>query len=232
MSSLHRAPDSAVRDRLARALPPAGPPGVYTAHRGGPLLRWLGPGQRLLVDRAAGVRALAKGLDELAASWRPEALVHGDIKGENILCRAAAKETQSASGSIKLVDWELCDLGDPAWDTGCLIQSYITFWALSGPMRPGLSLRARVPLSAVPLASIAPAARAVWEGYQSSHPSGSEDRQLLERTLRSAAARVFQSALERMHGLPEPPPPSLVLLDLAAEAMEHPSTLGELFGLG
>ena len=221
---------------LSRGPLSAGPPGIYTAHCGGPLLRWLGPGQRLLVDRVRAIPALARSLDGLAAAWRPASLVHGDVKWDNVLARPPEGEAGAAPGgpawSVYLVDWELADLGDGTWDAGSLIQSYLAHWALSAPARPRTSLADRRREAAIPLEAVAPAARAFWarysEGLATSPPAR---RELQGRTLAAAAARLLQTALETMHGRPEPTPVALSLFDLGADLMAAPSEGARLLGL-
>jgi hypothetical protein len=68
-------------------------------------------------DRAAGAgrfmrfvandAAFAKLLGEARSLYRPLCLIHGDIRGDNWVLQDDA---------LKLVDWEMSGLGDPAWD--------------------------------------------------------------------------------------------------------------------
>jgi len=115
LALLHRQtpPRSALLDRR--------PPDIYTAHRGGPLLQWLGAGQLEIVDRVRESAILAPPLDQMAGEWRTEQLIHGDVKWENCLWTAS-------TGRMHWIDWELADAGDPLWDAGCFVQSYLTRW--------------------------------------------------------------------------------------------------------
>jgi aminoglycoside phosphotransferase (APT) family kinase protein len=97
------------------------PPDIYTAHRGGPLLQWLGAGQMQIVDRVRESAILAPALDRMAAEWRAEHLIHGDVKWENCLWTAS-------TGRMHWIDWELADAGDPLWDAGCFVQAYLARW--------------------------------------------------------------------------------------------------------
>lgn len=115
LALLHRQtpPRSALLDRR--------PPDVCTAHRGGPLLQWLGAGQLEIVDRVRESAILAPALDRMAGEWRAEQLIHGDVKWENSLWTAS-------TGVMHWIDWELAGAGDPLWDAGCFVQSYLARW--------------------------------------------------------------------------------------------------------
>jgi hypothetical protein len=118
LARLHRvdaAPLARVLDRQ--------PPAIYTAHRGGPLMQWLGAGQCELIDRVRENQVLAPALDEMAAHWSGERLVHGDVKWENCL---------RSQGRIYWIDWELAAAGDPLWDVGCYVQAYLTHAVRTG----------------------------------------------------------------------------------------------------
>jgi hypothetical protein len=70
--------------------------------------------------------AVARALEELRSSWQRNTLIHGDARPENfVLCRPFA---------ARLVDWELADRGDAAWDCANVMQYYWSQWAsMDGP---------------------------------------------------------------------------------------------------
>jgi hypothetical protein len=73
------------------------PPELWSHALVAPVLAEAGQRPRLV----AGVRR-ARG------AWRSIALIHGDLKEDNVLL--------SADGHVRIVDWEMARLGDPAWD--------------------------------------------------------------------------------------------------------------------
>jgi hypothetical protein len=93
------------------------PPGIYTAHRSGPLLRWLGIGQLRLIDDVREHTVLAPALDRMSADWRCVRLIRGDVKWENCLWT----QVSTGAATLKWIDWELADLGVPAgtWAVSC-----------------------------------------------------------------------------------------------------------------
>jgi aminoglycoside phosphotransferase (APT) family kinase protein len=55
---------------------------------------------------------LVAGLRRARAAWRPVGLIHGDCKLDNVII--------ADDGTIRLIDWEMARLGDPAWDLAAL----------------------------------------------------------------------------------------------------------------
>ncbi|PYQ56173.1 MAG: hypothetical protein DMF53_26290 [Acidobacteria bacterium] len=219
LAAVHREAGRRMRSDPPRAAFPLEVPGIFTAHRGGPLVRWLGAGQMRLVERVREHPVLAPALDRLAATWSLDAFTHGDLKFENCVVSAGGSEPR-----IFFVDWELADFGDPCWDLGCLVQAYLYVGLLPVLDRPEESLRERLERAGPRGEAIRAALRGFWRGYGIG-PA------LRERVLGCAAARLIQMALEVMHGRDEPPPMSLSLLEMGAEIAGEPGTAGSSLGV-
>jgi Phosphotransferase enzyme family len=68
-------------------------------------------------DREAAVVLMS-----LRRKYRFSTLIHGDARLENfMLVEPAANQGVK---ELRLVDWELADIGDPAWDIACVLQHY------------------------------------------------------------------------------------------------------------
>ena len=67
-------------------------------------------------------REVAAVLGPLRREYRFSALIHGDARLENILLVEPAANL--GVKEIRLVDWELADIGDPAWDIASVLQHY------------------------------------------------------------------------------------------------------------
>jgi tRNA A-37 threonylcarbamoyl transferase component Bud32 len=131
-------------------------------------------------------------LDRVRAGWRRDALIHGDMKFDNVVVRGA----QTDEPTMHVVDWELADVGDSAWDVASILQAYLTWWIASLQRVPGneTSDEAQYPLEA-----IQPAIRAFWDAYVSARRLGSRDAGAeLERAVRYAGARMLQTVYESM----------------------------------
>jgi len=134
-------------------------------------------------------------LDRVRAGWRRDALMHGDMKFDNVVVSGA----QTGEQSLHVVDWELADVGDSAWDVASILQAYLTWWIAS------LRVPAHEPTDAAeyPLETIQPAIRAFWDAYVSSRGLSARDADAeLERAVSYAGARMLQTVYESMAWAP------------------------------
>jgi thiamine kinase-like enzyme len=107
---------------------------------------------------------IAAALDSLRTEWSPETLIHNDMKGDNILVTADAGE----GTLVCIVDWELIQVGDPAWDVGAVFRDMLDYWLLSVPLSGDLRPEQMLERAQLPLSRLHPAARAFWHGYRAS----------------------------------------------------------------
>lgn len=231
--------------RAAVAHPPRGvfelePPGVFTAHRGGPLVRWLGPGQMRLVEQVREHPRLSRVLDELAATWRRESFIHGDVKFENFVVAAGPDTSDTrdegdaeAGAEIKLVDWELADFGEAAWDVGSLVQAYLALCLSHAPAESRGGMLEQLQASSLKYDRMRRAVTAFWHAYREEVALDEQARRtLIERTLLCASARLVQTALEVMHGRPQPTPLALSFLAASVEVATRTQETAHQLGLG
>jgi aminoglycoside phosphotransferase (APT) family kinase protein len=68
-------------------------------------------------------------IDEASKLWIPDCIVHGDSKLNNFLLKT--DKTETGSTSLKLIDWELFNTGDPLWDLATVLQSALTAWVIN-----------------------------------------------------------------------------------------------------
>jgi hypothetical protein len=214
LATLHGQVGREMRKAPPRAAFPLEVPGIFTAHRSGPLVRWLGPGQMRLVDQVRAHPILAPALDRLATTWSFDVFTHGDLKFENCVVSA---------GAVRIVDWELADFGDPCWDAGCIVQAYLYVCLHPFLPRRGERLRERLGHTGARSEAMHAALSGFWR--HSGSPGG------LERVMGCAAARLIQMALEVMHGQGEPPPAALSLLEIGEEILGNPLEAAHLLGL-
>ena len=101
-------------------------------------------------------------LDRLRDEWRPTRLVHGDFKWSNVLVQ------QDGTGipvRVLLLDWEMAQLGDPAWDVGAALHAFITEAVLGLELTDGTRPEAAAGLLGAVLARLLPAHRDFWSRY-------------------------------------------------------------------
>jgi aminoglycoside phosphotransferase (APT) family kinase protein len=168
-------------------------------------------------------------LDSLRNEWTAETLIHNDIKGDNILV------TRRAGGEVdvRIIDWELIQIGDPAWDVGSVFRDFLDYWLLSVPLTGDLNPEEMLERAEIPLRKIHPATRAFWNAYRSSVLMQTDQAgDFLMRALRFAAARMAQGAYEWSSATHEPPNLSVAMLQLAANILEDTREASlHLFGI-
>lgn len=156
-------------------------------------------------------------LDALRSQWRVRALIHGDIKWDNCVL------FQNGNGNpqLKLVDWELADLGDPLWDVGAVLQAYLSFWILSMLPAGDATPESVIRTAPYPLEKLQPAIRTFWESYSASLPDGEKD-QSLTIAVQYAAARMIQTAFEYMHQSPQLSANAVYILQVSMNVLTNP----------
>ena len=189
-------------------------------------------GTQQLVATLRQTPALVAALAQLGNEWRTISLHHGDIKWDNfVVCKDASLEDASA---VRLVDWELSDLGDPGWDVGALLASFVQFWVAT--MSPDASqlddlhLVLNAPLK---LDDLWPAVVDFWLSYSDTVGlAGAEAASELERHVRFAGARLALSAFEVAHPAAAAGRTAHMFLRLAVGILSDPGrACRELFGL-
>jgi aminoglycoside phosphotransferase (APT) family kinase protein len=178
-------------------------------------------------------------LDELRRGWQTEALIHNDVKWTNCVVFAPAGSQRVTR--LKLVDWELAQLGDPAWDVGSVFSSYLSAWLASIPIT-GHDPPDRFPeLARHPLERMQPAMRAFWVAYcrrtgadpaDPAAPAAPASSAMLLRATRYAAARLVQTAYEHLQAAPQLTGYVICSLQLGLNVLQRPhEAAAHLFGI-
>jgi hypothetical protein len=118
-------------------------------------------------------------LASLRREYRFNTLIHGDARLENFMFVEPAAN-QSVK-ELRLVDWELADIGDPAWDIACVLQHYAVrhVWLEEPGIPPVL-----------PYAAF----DGFWAAYEAARgPLSPQERRL---AMRFTGVRLIQSAYE------------------------------------
>ncbi|SNT12002.1 MULTISPECIES: T3SS effector HopA1 family protein [unclassified Azospirillum] len=197
---------------------PRQPPWILTlGQRDMPLL---GQGGAHLVAAIRATPTMLQGLQAALAGWRPVTLVHGDLKWDNILVREGAEKMPD----LRIVDWELADLGDPLWDRAGVLAGFFSSWLVEDGGLPWMATpnappRPPLPIPLPPLQSMWPAMAAFWRGASG---AGGSDISALRPVLPYLGARLLQSALESTFTSPTVPPLAAELVNLAGLAFAAP----------
>jgi hypothetical protein len=207
----------------------AGPPWFFGMHRPTPdMLAGLSPANVQVLRLVQRSAPIASALDELSAEWSPDTLIHNDLKGDNVLVTGEGTQRR-----VRLVDWEMLQFGDAAWDVGCLFRDFLGYWLLSVPLTSDLTSEQMLERCTWPISLLHPAARAFWHAYRTSaHLDADATGAFLVRSLRYAAARLAQGAYELALTQQQAPNLAMAMLQLAANILTDPREASlHLFGI-
>jgi aminoglycoside phosphotransferase (APT) family kinase protein len=158
---------------------------------------------RVFVGAVQGSPSYAEALRQTLADWRPEALIHGDLRWENVVIGARARRQrlgERRDGPERparhgwLVDWEFLQCGDPRWDLACFVADALWCWLTSiptlddDPPDPG---KARVPI-----ARMRRTVGLFWSAYWRAR-GGEPSPELYESVSRMAALRLLRRFFDR-----------------------------------
>ena len=182
----------------------------------------LSPATSQLFDHVDESTQLPVALEELRNQWRVSTLMHGDMRLENCIL----VQNPGNKPDLKIVDWELADLGDPGWDVGSILQALLSAHIISiPPVESKLTLSALLLHPAV--SNLPPTIKSFWESYERELQS-SKNSNPLYRCLSYGAARMVQSAYEYMQFTPSLSRNALHLVEVSSDILGNPTAAAEL----
>lgn len=113
--------------------------------------------------------SLGKAIAELGSSLTPCCLTHNDLKLNNILL-SDDWEQETNKNIVRLIDWERSGWGDPTFDVGSLIGSYLHLWLMSLITSKTISIDESLRMATTPLETIQPSLAALAKAYLNSFP--------------------------------------------------------------
>lgn len=155
-------------------------------------LRELTPASLDLIRTIQREPAIGRALDELRRDWRPGALVHNDLKWENVLL----VPSPDGEPSIRIIDWEYAGDGEPLWDVGSAVAAYLGSWIRSIDVGRAAHPDDLPRHARIPLAETARAVGALWRAYLARRGPADPGDGLAERVARFAGARLVVAAHE------------------------------------
>lgn len=186
------------------------------------------PGMMQAATTARSIPAVVAGLDALKQHWRQSALINGDVKWDNFLLQSTPEKR------LFILDWELSDIGDPAWDIGSAMAAYLQFWImLLSADSSTLDTRALMLSAPHRLETVTPAIAEVWKSYVRergwTEPVAMAE---LRHTVGHVAARLILTTFEMGHQAPHLNRSMALLLQFAAALFATPEQAAyDLLGL-
>lgn len=132
---------------------------------------------------------LVKKIDHLASQWEKTSLIHGDIKWMNFIVMPNKED-------LKLIDWEIADIGDPLWDVAGGFQSYFTSWVMSFQNQAHQHIKSEG-TDFITIESITKAIKVFWDRYSEVRGFTKEEKTtFLLKALCYMGVRMIQTAFE------------------------------------
>ena len=211
---------------------PDAAPWVFDLARPAPAsLRELAPAQLSVIQALQSQPGAMAALDRLRDEWRPTRLIHGDFKWSNVLVH---EDGAGIPVGLLLLDWEMAQLGDPAWDVGAVLHAFIAEAVLGLELTEGTSPEAAAGLLGTLLPRLLPAHRDFWSGYlAAARLTDAEAEALLHRLTPHIAARLLKSAYEWSQAEVRMPRSAAAILQLGINMLLRPDAAREVvLGLG
>ncbi len=135
--------------------------------------------------------SLGQAIAEVANAFTASCLTHNDLKLNNILVHSNWEQTTDST--VRLIDWERSAWGDPAFDLGTIIASYVQIWLGSLVISKSLSIDESLGLAVTPLDKLQPSILILTQAYLEKFPKILEQRpDFLKRAIQFAGFALIQ----------------------------------------
>jgi thiamine kinase-like enzyme len=167
-------------------------------------------------------------LRQLETEWQPGTLIHNDVKFNNFLLNYDYENKKI--NSVKLIDWELADIGDPLWDAAAVMQNYLLLWINTDvPEQPGM----QTPFKKIKLEEVQPCINTFWKRYmQQLKFDQAQQRLFLTKAVKYAALKLIYSCFEMAPGSATLQPTNVKMLQMSFNILRSPENAAvQLFGI-
>ncbi|MGA7238740.1 MAG: phosphotransferase [Bryobacteraceae bacterium] len=230
LARYHASAQSIRPDLVDRKLFPCDVPWVMNLRDAGyAVLHHYGPVGTQLATALQQFPGFPERLSTLRALWQIDSLTHGDMKWDNCMLPVGTGAETDGPKDLRIIDWELLDLGDGAWDVSTILKEFVMAWLLANSNLPAFALPGSVPLEAMQSA-----VRSFWNAYVARRGfDGAARAVYLDRSIRFCSARMTVAVLEYLYSAPQMTTLMMAMLQLASSILEAPETARtNLFGLG
>ncbi len=197
-------------------------PFVFNLHEPHPrLLSYLRSGGYHFIEQLQSDEALIHLWDVAREMWQINALIHGDVKLDNVIVIPRAGEEEATH--LKLVDWEMAQYGDTAWDVAGALQDFIFWWTIMMPNED--TAEAMIKKAPFGFQELQPAITTYWHSYSGvSGLSDTANEELLSKAIFFSGFRCIQTAYEISSKFEHVPPIAQVLFNLGKSIVKDPET--------
>jgi hypothetical protein len=167
-------------------------------------------------------------LANIKSEWLATSLIHGDLKWMNLLVHRDEDREK-----VKVIDWEIADIGDPLWDVAGILQGFVTNIILYHPSIASESFSLVPGVGLAHLQEAWPLMNHFWQLYraQTATPEAAPatDAAALAKVLRYTGVRLIQSAIEQNMMMPTLQPNSTKLLQASYAILSNAPAILSFF---
>lgn len=228
LSCCHKQSPDILAEPSRQGIFPAQPPWILNfSHYGETMMPNMSGGAKAVLAAVRGQPGLKEHMSRLQSEWSRTCLIHGDLKWENLLI---AQDPSGHRATLQLIDWELADLGDAAWDVACVLASFMQPVIVGRFDTQG---RPTGPATADEVSRAQACCRTFWQTYMKELTLTLEQQALAkQRCVRFAAARLVLTAYEIAQSSAEISPSALLAIQTASSIFTNPGSAAEkLFAL-
>lgn len=117
--------------------------------------------------------SLGEAIAHTSRQLMPCCLTHNDLKLNNILLHAEQLSSPAHADTarlIRFIDWERANWGDPAFDLGTVVASYLQIWLDSLVVSQDMAIEESLKLAMTPLEQLQPSLQALIKAYFKQFP--------------------------------------------------------------
>lgn len=191
-------------------------------------LSYLGGGGYYFIKHLQNQQDIMLIFNKIPNIWNKNALIHGDIKLDNFI---VLDPVNKESTNIKLVDWEMLQFGDTAWDLAGVFNDFMFWWIITMP--DNKSAEEMIKNARFPFYKLHPAINIFWETYcKTLELSAEENSNLLKKVMLFTGFRLLQTSFEIASKFNTMPSIAEVFLNLGKSIIRKPEFSQEnLFGI-
>jgi hypothetical protein len=181
--------------------------------------------------------SLGQAIAELTTAFEPCCLTHNDLKLNNVLLSNDWKLASPAEASdhsiVRFIDWEHSSWGDPAFDLGTLIASYLQIWLSSLITSKAITIDESLRMATIPLEHLQPSLASVAIAYFTHFPEVLERRpNFLRRVVQFAGLALILQILSMIQYRKTFGNRGICMLQVAKTLLGRPEqSIATIFGL-